>query len=185
MAASLPIADQIDAASRMAMRCYTHMKLWLVTAGIEGRKRHGEVLEEYWEHLRFLQHGQLFTAIVELHSLLDAHKSTINLPDLIKAHEHMAGPQPDLRQALDDVRPSLAALRLLRNMVFAHRTKSKSYADVFEAAGITPNDLDELALTCVKVTNELRVANGLEAQAPSPLPVSSYERMLKELATIS
>ena len=159
------------------------MGLWRLTAGVEGRKQHNEVLNDHWEHLRFLEHGQLFTAVVELHSLLDADKVTINLPHLVQALEDLKGPRPLLRKALADTHPVFERLRILRNAVYAHRTKKKSYADVFKAAEITPDQLQELVLTCVKISNELREEVGLEAQAPTSLPVEAYHRMLEQLAS--
>jgi len=167
----------------MALRCYVHLGLWRLTAGVEGRKQHNEVLNDHWEHLRFLEHGQLFTAVVELHSLLDADSATINLPHLVEALEGQTGAQPLLREALIGAQPAFRGLRILRNAVYAHRTKKKSYVDVFKAAQITPDQLQELVLTCVKIGNELREKVGLEAQAPTSLPVDAYHRMLEQLAT--
>lgn len=185
MAAALPLKEQIEAASRMALRCHTHLALWRVTAMAQGRERHRVVLDDHWEHLRFLQHGQLVTALLELHSLLDAHESTINLPHLVAALEEQKGSLPLLRDALASTRNQFAKVRLLRNSVFAHRTRKKSYNDVFTSAAITPDRLQELVVTCIKIANELRVEIGLVDEAPSPLPVEYYERMLRQLANIS
>lgn len=120
--------------------------------------------------------------MVELHSLLDADKATINLPHLVKAVEDLNGPQKPLQDALADARPTFDRLRILRNAVYAHRTRKKSYAEVFQGAQITPDQLQELVLTCVKISNELRVEVGLEAEAPTPLPIETYHRMLEQLA---
>lgn len=168
----------------MALRCHTHLALWRVTAGAEGRARHLEVLEDHWEHLRFLQHGQLATALVELHSLLDANEATINLPHLVAAFEGEKGSLPLLTDALASIRDPFAKVRLLRNAVFAHRTRKKTYDDVFKSAAITPDQLQELVVTCIKIANELRVEAGLEAEAPTTLPVEYYERMLRQIATL-
>lgn len=182
MAAPLPLKEQIEAASRMALRCHTHLALWRLTAGVEGRERHQDVLSDHWEHMRFLEHGQLFTAVMELHSLLDANPATINLPHLVQALEEANGPQPLLTKALDGAKTVFSKLRVLRNNVYGHRTRKKSYGDVFKTAAITPDQLQTLVLTSIKIANELRVEVGLEAQAPSPLPVEFYNRMLLQLA---
>lgn len=166
----------------MALRCHTHLALWRVTAGVEGRARHREVLEDHWEHIRFLEDGQLFTAVIELHSLLDANPATINLPHLTEALEAEQGPQPLIRQALAEIAPTFAKLRLLRNGVYAHRTKRKAYADMFRQAAITPDQLQELVVMAIKISNELRESIGLEAEGPTTLPAEFYERMLLQLA---
>lgn len=183
MAQALPLTEQIESASRMALRCHTHLALWRVTAGVEGRERHLGVLEDHWEHLRFLQHGQLATAVVELHSLLDANEATINLPHLVAALEREKGSLPLLTGALASVRDPFVKVRLLRNAVFAHRTRKNSYNDVFTRAAITPDQLQELVVTCIKIANELRVEVGMKPEAPTTLPVEYYERMLRQLAT--
>ena len=166
----------------MSLRCHVHLSLWRLTAGAEGRARHRDVLEDHWEHMRFLEHGQLFTAVVELHSLLDANPATVNLPHLTDDLEAMIGPLPIIREALVQIEETFAKLRILRNAVYAHRTKRKAYADIFKKAAITPDQLEDLVTTAVKITNEFRAVIGLEAEAPSPLPVDFYEQMLLQLA---
>lgn len=165
----------------MALRCHAHLSLWRLTAGVEGRTRHRQVLENHWEHMRFLEHGQLFTAVIELHSLLDANPATINLPHLTDAAEAKFGPWPLIRRALTDLEPTFAKLRILRNGVYAHRTKRKAYADMFKQAAITPDQLHELVVAAIRISNELREIIGLEAENPSPLPAEFYERMLLKL----
>ncbi|MCD1624182.1 hypothetical protein AAG614_03205 [Citromicrobium bathyomarinum] len=182
MAAPLPLKEQIIAAGRMALRCHTHLALWRLTAGVEGRARHREVLADHWEHIRFLEHGQLFTAVIELHSLLDANPATINLPHLTDELEAEHGPQTLIRQALREAEATFGKLRKLRNGVYAHRTKRKAYADMFKQAAITPDQLQELSVLAIAITNELREAIDLEAEAPTTLPAEFYERMLEQLA---
>lgn len=100
---------------------------------------------------------------MELHSLLDANPATINLPDLVEALEEADRPQPLLRKGLDVAQPVFRKMRVLRNNVYGHRTRKKSYADVFKSAAVTPDQLQELVITCNKVANELRVEVVLEA----------------------
>lgn len=166
----------------MALRCHAHLSLWRLTAGVEGRARHREVLEDHWEHMRFLEHGQLFTAVIELHSLLDANPATINLPHLTDALEAEQGQQFLIRDALTEVEPTFAKLRILRNGVYAHRTKRKAYADMFKQAAITPDQLQEMVVMAIKISNELREVIGLDAEVPSPLPAESYADMLLRLS---
>ena len=89
----------------------------------------------------------------------------------------------DFRPFCASFRDPFAKVRLLRNAVFAHRTRKKSYNVVFKSAAITPDQLQELVVTCIKIANELRVEAGLVAEAPNTLPVEYYERMLGQLAT--
>jgi fructose-1-phosphate kinase PfkB-like protein len=113
---------------------------------------------------------------------LDADRSTINLHHVVEELERTKGGQPLLRHALESTASTFAKVRILRNAVFAHRTNKKSYGDVFKRAAITPDQLQDLIVTCIKIANELRVGVGLEGQAPTSLPADRYERMLKQLA---
>jgi hypothetical protein len=178
---AIPFGEQITSAGRMALRCHAHLALWRITAGVEGRARHREVLDEYWEHIRFLERGQLFTALIELHSLLDANPATINLPHLTDALEAEHGQQTLIRRALAEIETYFAKLRILRNGVYAHRTKRKTYADMFKHAAITPDQLQDLVVTAIKITNAMREAIGLAAEAPTQLPEEHYVRMLTQL----
>lgn len=182
MARDLPLVEQVTSAANMALRTFIHLGLWRLTAGKEGRERHKNVLDDHWEHIRFLEHGQLFVAVVELHSLLDADKATINIPNLINEVELKFGDQSALREAYDNIRPSFEKLRILRNSVYAHRTRRKSYADMFKLAKITPDELKNISETCIKICNELKVQLGLSPDAPSTLPTETYDAMLRQLS---
>jgi hypothetical protein len=170
MAKALSTIEQIFAVSRMVHRTHIHLALWKLTAGVEGRSRHREVLDEHWEHLRFLEHGQLVTAVVELHSLLDANERTINLPRLLDEVEAQAGPQPQIREALSVAQPDFSRVRTLRNSAYAHRTKRRAFPDIFKAAQLTPDQLQGLILTGINVANELRVVSACHLRPRSRCP---------------
>ena len=174
----LPLKERVEIASRMAHRVFTHFELWRVTATVESRKRHWDALDDHWDHMRFLEHGQLVTAVVEIHSLLDANEATVNLPHLLSETEAAHGALPSARSELKFQRPYFDRLRPLRNAVFAHRTKKRTNTEIFRGAKLTPNHLTSMSRSCLIVVNELRSAVGLEPEAPSPLPRDSYERML-------
>lgn len=181
MAKTLPLKQRVGIASAMAHRAFTHLALWRVTALTEGRERYRAAINEHWEHLRFLEHGQLVAAVVELHSMLDASEATVNLPKLLDEVEAEHGEQQGARAQLRYVQPYLDRLRPLRNAVYAHRTKRKTSREVFAAAEMTPDRLHEMGKTCLLIANDLCLAVGLEPQAPSPLPADWYARMLRQL----
>ena len=97
----LPLKERVEIASRMAHRVFTHFELWRVTATVESRKRHWDALDDHWDHMRFLEHGQLVTAVVEIHSLLDANEATVNLP-ATRTRALVQGPDGNLYTANDD-----------------------------------------------------------------------------------
>ena len=181
MAGKLPLEDRLDAAAKMAMRASVHFDLWWLTASQEGRQEY-TAIENHWEHLRFLQHGQLVAVVGEVHALLDDDKRTISLPTILdelqRHHKHsISGAKAALRAA----KPVFRKLRLLRNNVFAHRTARKSYNAMFEDAKMTPDQLRELINVCIAVTNEMLAALGGPLLEPSPFPKEHYAKMLKLL----
>lgn len=181
MATRLPLDERIIAAARMAMRASVHFDLWWLTASKEGREQY-EAIDDHWEHLRFLQHGQLVAVVGEVHALLDNNKRTISLPVLLDELQQRHGITiPAARQGLAGARPLFNKLRLLRNNVFAYRTARKSYNAMFEDAKIQPDQLRELTIVCNGVTNDMLAAiNGPQIE-PTPLPREHYAKMLKLL----
>lgn len=181
MADKLSLTERIEAAARMSTRAQIHFDLWWLTASREGRAEYAAI-EDHWEHLRFLQHGQLVAVVGEVHALLDADKRTISLPiivDEIERHQRLN--LAKARTALTLARPIFRKLRILRNNVFAHRTARKSYDAMFLDAGMTTDQLRQLIELCTEVTNEILFATGCEPIEPSPLPKEHYGQMLKEL----
>lgn len=181
MAGKLSLDERLLAAARMAMRASVHFDLWWLTASREGRKEY-TAIDDHWEHLRFLQHGQLVAVVGEVHALLDDDKRTISLPTILTELErHHEISIPSAKAALKEAKPAFWKLRLLRNNVFAHRTARKSYNAMFDDAKMTPDQFRELVNVCVAVTNEMIVALGGQAIEPSPLPREHYAKMLKLL----
>ncbi len=178
---SLAIEQQIDTASRMALRAHVHFDLWWLTASQEGRSRH-PAIGEHWEHLRFLQHGQLAGVVGEIHALLDDDKRTICLPAILRELERQRHIQlPEVARNLKAARPAFRKLQLLRNNVFAHRTAKKTYEDMFKDANIRIDQLKALIALCIGLTNELLGAIGEPFRDPSPLPGEHYAKMLDQL----
>jgi hypothetical protein len=167
----------------MAMKAKQHFLLWRLTHGVEGHKVHRPVFQEYWEAIRFLQNGQLVAAIVDLHSLFEHRSDTINLPMLVREVEKL-GQSIASRADLDAAETSVAKVRLLRNAAIAHRTRKRSYNDVFTAAAVTPDELGELIDLAIWVSNELLEAIGKEPEGLNPYPVETYSRMFRDLARL-
>jgi len=177
----LPLAERVLVAASMCQRVMAHLDLWWLTAGEDGRFAHQEVLEEYWEHIRFLEHGQLVTAVCELHNLLDGKKNTVNLPSLVKEMDPTGRKFSGARVHLGHVETAFDKIRRLRNNVFAHRTMKKAYNDVFIDAKISPDQLRSSGALCVSVCDELLASLGLDPIFVSDLPQKSYSDMLLKL----
>ena len=182
MTQKLPIDERIMAAARMAMRASVHYDLWWITASTAGRKQYSAI-EVHWEHLRFLQHGQLVSCVGEVHALLDNDRRTISLPVLTDELRRKHGLHVvSAEEKLADIRPLFTKIRLLRNNVFAHRTARKSYDDMFTDAQLKPEQIQAMIQTCIDVANDLLIAIGGPQIDASPSPSESYGAMLAKLS---
>ncbi len=75
-------------------------------------------------------------------------------------------------------------LAILRSNLFAHRSISISYEDVFSKAAITADQLRDLTVAGLQVVNLLLVASGLQEQIFSDLPRHDVETILNALGKI-
>jgi hypothetical protein len=74
------------------------------------------------------------------------------------------------------------SVALLRHNLFAHRSRSMTYACVFERAKLTPHDLRELTEVALNIVNLLIEAQGCPTRVYSELPREEAQRLLDALA---
>ena len=181
MTQPLPLDKRIDAASRMAFKARQFWSLFLLTKSQEGHKAHRRVFNDYWEAIRFIQAACRDAALIELHSLFADHRSTVNLPRVIREVEAMGLQMSEARRLQDTVIANLSKIKILRDSALAHRTKLVEFNDVFRKADITYAEVGRTADVAVSIVNELRRARGLDREEVSPLPLETFDRMLVSL----
>jgi hypothetical protein len=180
MAKPLPLEQRIEIASRLALKAKQHFLLWRLTTGTDGHLQHRPVFQEYWEAIRFLQNGQLIAAVVDLHALCERRADTINLATLI-AEMEAGGRLLDSEKKLSKAQGSIRKIVLLRSAAIAHRTSKKAYNDVFTAANITPNEIQDLIDLTIEITGDLLEVSGKERPDLNPFPLETYRRMFNDL----
>lgn len=177
----LPLDDLLRSAGRSAERCCTLFRLWMETAGSIGRADHHDAIADHWECLRFLEYGQLFSCVVESHSLLDGHKDAITIPRLIKLARLHGADTGVAESYLAEAAPITAKLAILRHKAFAHRSASMEYDDVFRLAQISSDEIGEGCAFALRAVNQLLAARGRPLAQRSDLPEERYSRMLRML----
>jgi hypothetical protein len=85
---------------------------------------------------------------------------------------------------LAQTHPVSARLKVLRDKVFAHRSASLSYDDVFAEAQITPNQLRDLTSDALRIANSLMTARGLPTEQFHDLARIDAETLLTNLASL-
>jgi hypothetical protein len=83
---------------------------------------------------------------------------------------------------LSQAGPLAAKVTILRNNVFAHRSASISYDDVYKEAAVRPDQLRDLTELALGIANKLLLARGLGEHFFNELPRQDAEAMLKALA---
>jgi hypothetical protein len=84
-------------------------------------------------------------------------------------------------KALQEAKPILKKLLIIRHNLFAHRSASLSYEKAFKKAAITPNEIRRLTEIGIETINLLRTALGQTDYVFSELPSSDLKGLLGEI----
>jgi hypothetical protein len=144
-----------------------------------------DVMERFNEFFRFDPHAHLVAFIVHMAALFEKRRDTINLPTLARemkeANLISARDAAQVDALLTEATQVAPKVAILRNNLFAHRSASMSYADAFERAHVTANQLRDLTEIALKIANRLVLARGLGERFFNSLPREHAEAMLKAL----
>jgi hypothetical protein len=123
----------------------------------------------------------LLSAVVGTHNLLDGAKSALTVRRLVRSGRALGLSVAGTEQVLAASVPTAAKLGVLRHNVFAHLSPSQSYDDVFDAARITPDEIQAGCDSALEAVNLLLVQRGYEPERASELAEESYHAMLGTL----
>ena len=171
----LPQNERLISAGRLAGRTFTHARLWWSIAGVPGRARHRDVIDEYWEMLRFTENAHLISFIVGVHALHHERAGTVNFHSLSK---ELGGAASNAITAGMDVHKKI---EILRHQAFAHKTDKRTYDDVFVTAGIAGDEILDHASLTLGIANELLRSGGLPEVSMHDLPEQTASQMFSNL----
>ena len=186
MANPLPIDERLETAAQLVLRARIFYDIWRFYDGDETRPAIIDAMRRYSEFFRYDPHAHFFSFIVHMAALLEARQDTINLPNLSKEFRDSglieARVAVEVDALLQQATPFASKVAILRSNLFAHRSVSLSYAEAFNKAAVTPNELRELTEIALKIVNRLLISRGFTCHVFNGLPLSCAEAMLKALS---
>lgn len=185
MANRLTFDEQLREATHLVKRARIFYDIWWFYEGADTRLRISDILNTYPEYFRFDSHAHFVSMVIHLAALYEKRDGTVNLAGLINQAE-VAGVS---KMALDSARALMskhAAMSsktaILRSNLFAHRSASMTFAEAFQKAAIKPNDLRDLTVVALNITNILLNDLGMEEECFHVLSREDVEKLISHLA---
>lgn len=139
----------------------------------------------YSEFFRFDIDGHLTAFIVSAANLIKRRKDTINLPSLasevLKTYRLSAQDKLMVNELLSSAAAIEPSIMILRNKIFAHRSRFLPYKSAFKEAELTPNQLRDLTETILKLADRLLLAANLKTVVANSMVVSDARETLDAL----
>jgi hypothetical protein len=135
-------------------------EIWWVYRSKDTRPEYVEVMNRYGLFFQTSIHAHFVALLVELYRLYETRADTFNVPSLLKILRAEARLPSETMEALEDIykneaKPLWTKVNILRNKAFGHRSVSHTIEEVFQKAGVTPNELRDLVEATKKLLNKL------------------------------
>lgn len=148
---------------------WLNYEIWWVYKSADTRPEYLDVMNRYTLFFHTSIHAHFVALLVALYRLYETREDTYNIPIFIKRlREHGSIPDTELRE-LDalyaEAKPLWVKVNILRNKAFGHRSKAHTASEVFAEAGVTPNELRDLAEVTRKLLNTASLAWAKNAHA--------------------
>ena len=134
--------------------------VWRVYTGEDTRPRYIDVINRYVEFFSVSHHAHFVATLITLYRLYETRENTYNIPTLLRIMAKE--PRVKKRELLDEanemyehIKPLWRKVSILRNNAFGHRSNMYAVDEVFEKAGITPNELNNLITITENLLNKL------------------------------
>jgi len=135
-------------------------EIWWVYKSKDTRPRYIDVMNKYGLFFQTSIHAHFVALLVALYRLYETRDDTFNIPSLLKMLRDESRLPDATLDFLEDIyrnkaRPLWIKVNILRNKAFGHRSVAHTVKEVFEEAGVTPNELRDLLEVTKKLLNEL------------------------------
>ncbi len=180
------LREDIDLVGHLAVRARVFLDIWWIYEGAPTRGKYLEAMNRFSEFYRFDPHAHFVAMVMYLSQLFESRSDTLNLPFLIQkaSSEGITVAVIDqARSVLEAARPLVSKLMILRSNLFAHRSAKLSYAEVFDLAEITADQLRDLSGSSLRVVNLLGRAVGVGEKLVHALSPAHAEAVLQALAS--
>lgn len=146
------IADRI-------VNAKVHYDIWDALQRHRSQKESVEVMTPYWNFFRYSIEAHFNSFIIELYSLLESRKDTVNIPRTInKIKEKMFAPEAAIcaiEILFKEVKELWVKIGIIRNESVCHFSNKKTKVQVYSAAAISPDDVELLFSKFVKLFNNI------------------------------
>ena len=180
----MTLEQKLDRLAQLILRARVFFDLWWIYKGAPTHLKHLPAMNRYSEFFRFDIHAQEIANTMYLCQIFENRRDTLNIKNVINeakarklSTEHIAAAEKALQEAL----PIREKLAIIRHNLFAHRSLSLDYSEVFKKASITPNETRRLAELGLEAINSLLTALKQNVHWFTPLPGNDLEKLLREI----
>jgi len=136
---------------------WLNYEIWWVYKSSDTRPEFVDTMNKYNLFFQTSIHAHFVALLVALYRLYETRDDTYNIPTFLKLLKETNAVSPKALEQLGELyaqaKPLWVRVNILRNKAFGHRSKAHTVADVFDEAGVTPNDLRDLAEVTKKLLN--------------------------------
>jgi hypothetical protein len=180
------LETKLDTLVQLVLRARCFFDLWWVYEGAPTRLKNLDAMNQYSEFFRFDTHAQQVAYTIYLCQLFENKPKTLNITGALSEAKARSLPKDNIaivEQLLQEAKPIVRKLVIIRGNLFAHRSLSLDYKTAFAKAAITPNQVRRLCEIGLEAVNSLRVALGQAKYDFSELPALDLSRLLKDIRT--
>lgn len=153
------LTQHIEALRHGAKLASLNYDIWWVYKSKSSRPLYTETMNRYLGFFDTSLHAHFVALLVALYPLYETRRDTINIPRLLRIIEkEKVVSSKELAQACqmyETSKPLWIKVGILRNEAFGHRSDSLTIEQIFNKAGITPNELKELIELTKKLINRI------------------------------
>jgi len=179
------IQKYIDDLRHTIMVAGLNYEVWWTYKERESRKKYVDTMNHYTMFFQVSIHAHFVAMLVALYRLYETRRDTVNIPDFIRILEKNACiPQVALnriRQLYQDAHRLWVKVSILRNEAFGHRSNKYSVSEVFQKAGVKPNELKDLIERTKKLLNKITYELDRSVYAFNLEVADDINRILKDL----
>lgn len=141
---------------------WLNYEIWWVYKSTDTRPEFVDTMNRYGLFFQTSIHAHFVALLVALYRLYETRDDTYNIPTFLRLLKEKGAVPSETMEALTDLygqaKPLWVKINILRNKAFGHRSKAHSVSEVFAEAGVTPNDLRDLAELTRKLLNTATAA---------------------------
>jgi hypothetical protein len=182
----LALDQRLERAAQLVILSRKFFDVWSCLEHAREQPATHEVMDAHFsEFFVFTLHAHFVAFVVHMAALFEKRQDTINLRRLINEMKTTAmlpsKAAAEIDALLAEAEPLATKVSTLRNNLFAHRSAFLSYAEIFEMADVTEDELRGVTEIALKIANQLLEAKGHPDQSFNPAPLEQAEALLRAL----